>query len=227
MLFFIISPVPNAETLGAKWDFSGYQVTDADVANALTLDVETLELHTSEPAGSVLRDEVWADFDTWNPAGLPAGTGPYRVLCATATCVGSGWKALYSADGKVFFSSIATPTLDTDELDDQTSVPPSTLLVTELKNTKLSNASSGETWTWTLPEHTATKDDWSFMVVIEDAEDIILEVNAADTAYLNGTALAQGQNITNTADTVGESMYCYSTEVTIYCESKYANFGGV
>jgi hypothetical protein len=62
-------------------------------------------------------------------------------------------------------------------------------------------------------------------VVIEAAYDVILRPNGTEQWYLNGTQVsAGGDEIRNTADTVGESISCYSTERAVYCESKYSNW---
>ena len=40
--------------------------------------------------------------------------------------------------------------------------------------------------------------------------------------------MAADQMISNSADTVGESITCFSTEAgKVYCESKYANFAAI
>ena len=195
---------------------------DNEVANKQTLDLLRLPLTTSEPGDEAVGDLVKADISAWNPAGLDTtGDIDYYAIC-TATGSPGTWKALFNVAASWKLAGIPTPTLDTDELDDDAT--PSVLLTSELQNTKLSNASSGEDWVYTLPEHAAADDDWYFQVVIEAAFQITLAVHANDTVYLNGTALAQGEDIINDDDTIGESMICYSTEVRIYCESKYANF---
>ena len=193
---------------------------DNEVADALTLATLRLTALTGEPT-EVAGQVYLADQTTWDPAGMGA-IGPYYVLCTAAGDPGT-YKALFDITGVWYVSSIATPTLDTDELAAADSTPQAVAAV-ELKNTKLSSASSGEDWVYTMPEHLAANDDWSFIVIVEAAFQVTLNVHGNDNYYVNGSQCGAGVDVQNAADTVGESMYCYSTEAGVYCESKYATW---
>ena len=180
-----------------------------------TLPALGLELLTAAPASPVAGQVYYADNDTWDPSTI-AGTNNYYCIYD-----GASYIAMWDEDGTFFFSSIAVPTLEGDELNDASS--PHTLIEAELKNTKLSNAGAGAPKTYTMPEHT-TQDTWNLIILCEDAQNIIIDPHANDTYTLNGTAAAQDENIVNEACTAGESIAIYSTEVGVYLESKYPDW---
>jgi hypothetical protein len=173
---------------------------------------------TAEPANEHLGQIVLADNDTWDPADVP-GTTPYWAIC-TATGTPGTWVAFLSSAGSLIVSGIDLPTLEEDELNDDTG--DRLLTSSELKNKVISNGGLTALQNYDFP---AREEGWNFIVVIEAAYDVILRPNGTEQWYLNGTQVsAGGDEIRNTADTVGESISCYSTERAVYCESKYSNW---
>lgn len=106
------------------------------------------------------------------------------------------------------------PTLLASELND--SSDPHTLIVEELKNAILSNSESTGADEWDFPART---ENWSFMFIIEAAQNVTLDPNGTEQWYLNGVQMAAGEAIVNSAPTVGEAIECISTESAVYCES--------
>lgn len=112
-----------------------------------------------------------------------------------------------------------TPTMLASELNDTSD--PHTLIVSELKNTILTNSESTGADEWDFPART---EGWSFIFIIEAAQNITLDPNGTEQWYLNGTQLSAGEAIVNSAPTVGESIMCYSTESNVFCESDDADW---
>jgi hypothetical protein len=121
--------------------------------------------------------------------------------------------------GSIRIKSIGLVTLETDELTDTSS--PHGLVSTELMNTILSNANATGAIEYDAP---ARAENWNFVVVCEEAQNIVVDPNGTEQWYLNGSQLAAGENIQNTACTKSESMACFSTEEEVYCESKYSDW---
>ena len=155
--------------------------------------------------------------------------------------------ALWDEDAVFYTASIAIPTLEEDEINDDTG--PRLLTVIELKNKILSNAGLGANIEYDFPAQT---EGWNFMAICETvlatdctaldvpwdcctasgvgancptAFDITLDPNGTESWFLNGTAVsAGGDYIANTTCAKGESIACISTEEAVYCESKYTNW---
>lgn len=121
------------------------------------------------------------------------------------------------------FSGVAIdmPTLDIAELDDGTE--PYTPTNAELQGTTLTNY--GETSTTTY-DFSARVEGWHFIVICEQnpAQDIILNPSGTEQWWLNGTQMDAGENVVNLTCTAGESVFCFSTEQNVFCESKYTNW---
>jgi len=98
---------------------------------------------------------------------------------------------------------------------------PHSLVVRELHNIILTNSESAGADEWDFP---ARAEGWNFIFIIEAAQNVTLDPNGAEQWYLNGTQLAAGEAVVNTAPTVGESITCFSTESAVYCESAYADW---
>lgn len=199
------------------------EIPHTDVDETITgnwvLKLLRLSPTTSEPDDEAVFDFIRADNDTWNPLSV-GGTVDYLMICTAAGSPGT-YVGLIDETGKWLISSIGTPTLEGDEMDDTSS--PHTVIEAELKNKKWSNAGAGAAKTYTMLEHT-TQDDWFLTILCEDVQNIIIDPHANDTYTLNGTAAAQDENIVNEACTAGESIVLYSTEVGVYLESKYEDW---
>jgi hypothetical protein len=173
---------------------------------------------TAEPPNEHLGQIVLADNDNWDPAEV-SGTTAYWAICTQPGTPGT-WVAFLSVAGSLIVSGIDLPTLEEDELNDDTG--DRLLTSAELKNKVISNGGLSANQNYDFP---AREEGWNFIVVIEAAYDIILRPNGTEQWYLNGSQVsAGGDEIRNTADTVGESIACYSTERAVYCESKYPNW---
>jgi len=119
--------------------------------------------------------------------------------------------------------AIETPTLQEDEWNDE--ADDRLLTVAELKNKIISNAGLSADTHFDAPVVT---EGWNVIFIIEAAYQVDVHPNDSQTWYLNGTVMGADEMISNSADTVGESMACFSTEAgKVYCESKYANFAAV
>jgi hypothetical protein len=172
---------------------------------------------TAEPANEHVGQIVLADNDNWDPAGV-SGTTAYWAIC-TQTGTPGEWTAFLSVAGSLIVSGIDTPTLLAPELNDTSD--PHTLIEAELKNKILSNSESSGADEWDFP---AIAEGWNFIFIIEAAQNVTLDPNGTDQWYLNGTQMSAGEAIVNTSPTVGESIACFSTESSVYCESKYSDF---
>ena len=186
----------------------------ADSFSLSTLNLTALTGEPTEVVGQIYR----ADNDNWDPAGI-AGVVDYFVICTAADT----YIPLFDIAGIWYVSSIGMPTLEENELSDSASTPTFTLTEAELKNKKISNAGSGGTRTYQMPEHT-TQDDWNLMFICEDAQNMNISPHANDAYTLNGLAAAAGEDIVNEACTAGESIILYSTEVGVFLESKYTDW---
>ena len=87
---------PDSATL---WS-SGHLDGDTHVAAYLTSKYGEGTPLDAEPANEWVTMEVWADNDSWDPAGV-SGTTPYKAMCIATGTPGT-WIALYSADGTDF-----------------------------------------------------------------------------------------------------------------------------
>ena len=192
---------------------TAYPWADNEVANVLTLDELTLTERTSAPGTPAAKKLYLADGSTWDPAGLGISKAYY---CGYD---GSDYFALWDEDGTIYMSSISTPTLKASELNDTSD--PHTLIAAEVKNKILTNSESTGADEWDFPART---EGWNFTFVIEAAQNVTLDPNGTEQWYLNGTQMAAGEAIVNTSPTVGESLFCYSTESDVFCESKYSDF---
>jgi hypothetical protein len=172
---------------------------------------------TAEPAGEHVGQIVLADNDNWDPAGV-SGTTAYWAICTSTGSPGT-WVAFLSVAGSLIVSGIDTPTLLASELDDTSD--PHTLIAAEVKNKIITNSESVGADEWDFP---AIAEGWNFIFIIEAAQNVTLDPNGTDQWYLNGTQLSAGEAIVNTSPTVGESIACFSTESSVYCESKYSDF---
>jgi hypothetical protein len=172
---------------------------------------------TAEPAGEHVGQIVLADNDNWDPAGV-SGTTAYWAICTSTGSPGT-WVAFLSVAGSLIVSGIDTPTLLASELDDDSD--PHTLIAAEVKNKIITNSESTGADEWDFP---AIAEGWNFIFIIEAAQNVTLDPNGTDQWYLNGTQMAAGEAIVNTSPTVGESIACFSTESSVYCESKYSDF---
>jgi len=189
---------------------------DNEVADNLTLSLLKLTALTAEPT-EVVGEIYRADGDTWDPCGL--GSTDYFVLCTAADT----YVALFDIAGDFKVSSIETPTLQEDEWNDE--ADDRLLTVGELKNKIISNAGLSADTHFDAPVVT---EGWNVIFIIEAAYQVDVHPNDSQTWYLNGTVMGADEMISNSADTVGESMACFSTEAgKVYCESKYANFAAV
>jgi len=177
-----------------------------------TLLLTPLTAEPTEVVGQIYR----ADNDTWDPCGID-GVVDYFVICTAADT----YIALWDIAGDFKFSSIATPTLQEDEWNDE--ADDRLLIQAELKNKIISNNGQGALH-FDIPDDESTE-GWNVIFIIEAAANLIIHPNDSANWYLNGTVLAADRTISNTAATVGESIACFGTEAgKVYCESKYADF---
>ena len=186
---------------------------DAMISNTHTHDGLILTKQTSAPGSPVAGRPYYADGSTWDPSGLGIGKAYYVVYD------GTDYIPLWDEDGDWHFAYIELPTLEMDDLNDTSS--PHTLLESELKNKVLSNGNTSGACELDFP---ARGEGWNFTYVIEAAYNVTLDPNGTEQWYLNGTQMAAGEAIVNESPTVGESIYCYSTERAVYCESKYTDW---
>ena len=198
---------------GVPYVVGGTDVADADVVNSLTLDLLDMAALTSAPGAPVAGVIYYADNDTWDPSTID-GTNDYYVIYD-----GAAYIALFDEDGTFFMSTVALPTLQEDEWNDEAGAR--LLTVAELQNKIISNSGQGALH-FDIP---AEAENWNFIFIIETAANVAIHCNDSADWYLNGTVLAADRQIENEAPTVGESIACFSTEAgKVYCESKYADW---
>lgn len=178
-----------------------------------TLPDATITKRTSAPGSPVAGTIYYADCSTWDPASLGIGKAYYVIYD------GSNYIALFDEDGDWYVSSIETPTLEEDELNDEAG--DRLLTAVELKNKIISNAGFGADSHFDCP---AFSEGWNVIFIIEDAYQMDIHPNDSQNWYFNGTVLAADKMISNDDDTVGESIAIFSTETAVYCESKYPNW---
>lgn len=217
-----VSPSKNViHDIISLWDTNYNKSLEDDT---ITHFMSALKLNalSNEPSSPVQGRIYLADETNWDPAGLGIGVA-YYVICTNDTPGSEVYTVLWDINGVLYSSSIATPTLEEDELDD-TGDPGADgydLTVGELKNKILSNAGMTAAMVYNCPART---EGWNFIVMIEAAYSVDICPNTGETWYLNGTAMTASECIVNDGATAGESMACFSTETAVYCESKYSNF---
>ena len=193
------------------------------ITGAWTLPYKKYTIMTSAPTGAdkVVGQDYYADGATWNPCGLSGGI-PYWVTLIDDDPT-DVYRALRDRDANFYFATIETPTLQEDEWNDEAG--DRLLTVAELKNKIISNAGLSADTHFDIP---AEAEGWFVTFIIEAAYQIDIHPNDSADWYLNGTVMGADEMISNSADTVGESITCFSTELgKVYCESKYANFAAV
>lgn len=177
------------------------------------IDYFLLPIRTSAPGSPVANAMYLADNSSWDPATV-TGSVPYYVVYD-----GASYIAMWDVDGNYLLSSIEIGVYEASDLDDTSD--PHTLLAKECKNTILSNGDSVGADEWDFPARTT---GWSFIFIIEAAQNVRLDPNGAEQWYLNGTQMAAGEAIVNEAPTIGEEIGCYSTQRDVYCSSKYSDW---
>jgi hypothetical protein len=70
------------------------------------------------------------------------------------------------------------------------------LIAAEVKNKIITNSESVGADEWDFP---AIAEGWNFIFIIEAAQNVTLDPNGTDQWYLNGTQMAAGEAIVNTA----------------------------
>ena len=171
--------------------------------------------HASEPT-TVSVGKKYCATSAWDPSSSGLTVNHVVQLVSTGPNV---YKIVDDYDGNVYFASIPLPTLEEDEWNDDTG--DRLLTSDELQNKIISN--SGESGA-THFDHPAREENWNWIVTCEAAQNIVLDPNGTEQWYLNGTQLAAGENIQNTACTIGEDIACYSTEDNVYCKSSFSDW---
>ena len=197
----------------------GAEQADADIAKINEAETITgnwelpwlnLDKRASAPGSPVAGRPYYADGTTWDPAGLGISKAYYVIYD------GADYIPLFDEDGDRYVRSIETPTLESDQLNDTSD--PHLLVVSELKNTILSNINSTGADEWDFPART---EGWFFVFVKEVDQNIALDPNGSENWYFRTdnsayTLNGAGTSIINT--TAGRSsITCFSTEDAVYC----------
>lgn len=240
----IASPTLTTPTLG---------VADATTVNtgqgdyelyAMNQDVETtdpvaflnvtadylIKWNTSEPASLSVGVVYGADGATWDPTGT-SQTSNHLVLYASDSP--AEWLLVRSADGILYFDNIWAPVMlpsfshyATAENAYNDTATPHVLLLNEVYGSVITNAGAASARVYTTP---AAAHGFNFMVMIVAAENFDLEPYSSQQFWLNGSQMAAGEHIQNTAGNKGDIMFCWSAETgdgtfEIFCKSDSANF---
>jgi len=115
--------------------------------------------------------------------------------------------------------------INSDQLSDTST--PHGLLAAEVSGTILNNYDgTPEAKEYDLP---AAAEGYNFVLCLGVAQNVTIDPNGTEIIYLNGTALAAGNSVTNAAPTIGECISCWTIQTGAsafgwVCKSSDADF---
>ena len=222
---------PEGIANGGFYDFSNvgaFTITDFEDADGDHTDYNEGDSFLGKFADADIKVDFSENANIEGNAGVDFTASATQIVYILFVYESARWNAVnftsgYSTPTTLGISSIETPTLQEDEWNDE--ADDRLLTVAELKNKIITNAGLSADTHFDMPVVT---EGWNVIFVIEAAYQVDVHPNDSAVYYLNGTVLGADEMISNSADTVAESMVCFSTEAgKVYCESNYSNFAAI